>query len=500
MASFDFQITTRPNTNLQLRTNDRMRQHQSANTFAQTLKRSRVSGSLRNTRRLMLTVVASLTLAAWVMPKEADAAEQPDIIVILADDLGYGDLSSFGGPNLKTPHIDRLVADGMKFTEAYANCPVCSPTRASLLTGLYPDLAGVPGVIRTHPENSWGWLSPDATLLPEILKPVGYHTGIVGKWHLGLSAPNTPNGRGFDEFHGYLGDMMDDYYTHRRHGINYMRHNDEEIDPKGHATDLFTEWSVDFIRKAPSDKPYFLYLAYNAPHTPIQPPKDWLEKIKAREPDISDQRARLIALIEHMDDGIGRVMKGLESADRDRETLIVFTSDNGGQLNVGAFNGPLRDGKQSVYEGGLKVPMCVTWKNHIESGSATKMRVLSMDIFATVAELAGAKVPAGIDGRSFAPTLMGKEQPELRRDWFFRRREGGQRYAGKTIEAVRRGRWKLLQNSPFAPRELYDLESDPLEENNVISQQPKIANELSKALSREFQRYGSVPWQAPLDD
>jgi len=236
-----------------------------------------------------------------------------NILMILVDDLGYGDLSSYGATDLKTPHIDQLVAEGMRFDNFYANCPVCSPTRASLLSGRYPDLVGVPGVIRTHMTNNWGYLAPQAVLLPKLLEPAGYHTAIVGKWHLGLASPNTPNERGFDHFQGYLGDMMDDYYKHRRHGINYMRLDDKEIDPPGHATDLFTQWAIDYIRsRAKKNQPFFLYLAYNAPHTPIQPPIEWIERVKKREPGISDKRAKLVALIEHLDDGIGKVISALK--------------------------------------------------------------------------------------------------------------------------------------------------------------------------------------------
>ena len=163
----------------------------------------------------------------------AQGQTKPNVLVILADDLGYGDLSCYGATDLKSPNIDKLVAAGMRFDNFYANCPVCSPTRAALLTGRYPDLVGVPGVIRTHIKDNWGYLFPQAVLLPQMLKRAGYHTAIVGKWHLGLASPNLPNERGFDHFHGFLGDMMDDYYNHRRHGFNYMRLNDKEIDPRG---------------------------------------------------------------------------------------------------------------------------------------------------------------------------------------------------------------------------------------------------------------------------
>ena len=197
---------------------------------------------------------------------------KPNLLVILVDDLGYGDLASYGAPDMRTPHIDRLVAEGMRFSNAYANCPVCSPTRAALLTGRYQELVGVPGVIRTHPRSSWGRLTPEARLIPQLLKPAGYTSAIVGKWHLGLESPDRPTDRGFDLFHGFLGDMMDDYYNHRRHGINYMRRQTRQIDPKGHATDLFTQWACDLLRNVGTNNPFFLYMAYNAPHKPIQPP------------------------------------------------------------------------------------------------------------------------------------------------------------------------------------------------------------------------------------
>ena len=444
-----------------------------------------------------LTILVLLPLMACALspgPVGA-AAERLNVLVILVDDLGYGDLSSYGAKDLHTPHIDGLIGRGMRFDNFYANCPVCSPTRAALLTGRYQDMVGVPGVIRTHPENSWGYLSPQAVLLPKLFKQAAYRTAMVGKWHLGLEPPNTPDERGFDHFHGFLGDMMDDYSHHRRHNINYMRLDRETIDPEGHATDLFSQWSCDYMESQDGERPFFLYLAYNAPHTPIQPPDDWLKKVQQREPNISPKRARLVALIEHMDDGIGKVLKKLEDKGLASKTIVVFSSDNGGQLSVGANNGPLRDGKQSVYEGGLKVPTAVVWPGKIEPGSRTGFRAMTMDLFPTLLEAAGVQARHEIDGGSFLPTLLGKTQPPLRQYWFFRRREGGTRYGGKTIEAVRRGDWKLLQNSPFTPMELYNLRDDPQEQHNLIDKERKVFGELAAALRKEIQRYGQVPWQ-----
>jgi len=440
---------------------------------------------------LLLTACAVLTQTLIATP--------PNIIVIMTDDLGYGDLSSYGAKDLQSPHIDQLVKRGLKFTEFYANCPVCSPTRASFISGRYPELVGVPGVIRTHPESNWGALTQGIPTVAAQLKDAGYQTALIGKWHLGLSEPHWPNNRGFDFFHGWLGDMMDDYYKHRRHGINYMRRNTAIIDPAGHATDLFTQWSCDYVQEHAKDKaPFFLYLCFNAPHTPIQPPQSWLAKVQQREPDASVARAKLIALIEHMDDGIGKLLNTLSETGVADDTVIVFTSDNGGQLNVGANNGQLRDGKQSMYEGGLKVPTCVVWPNVIAANTTTNSRALTMDLFPTLCEIAQTYIPKTVDGISLLPTLLGKTQLTENRDFFFHRREGGTRYEGLTTNAIRRGEWKLLRNSPFSPLELYNLATDPLEQTDLATKNPKQFRELSAALRVQIQRGGAVPWQPPL--
>jgi len=414
----------------------------------------------------------------------------------MVDDLGYGDLSSYGADDLKTPHVDALVSRGMKFTEFYANCPVCSPTRASFLTGRYPELVGVPGVIRTHPHNNWGNLSDDSISIADVLKQSGYHTALIGKWHLGLTAPDRPNDRGFDHFAGYLGDMMDDYYDHRRHGINYMRLNEEEIDPKGHATELFTEWACEYIasRKQATD-PFFLFLSYNAPHTPIQPPQDWLQRVLERNPKLDPKRAKLVALIEHLDNGIGKVVECLDKHGFKDDTLLIFTSDNGGQINVGANNGPTRDGKQSMYEGGLKIPTCAVWPGRIAAGSSNSSRMITMDLFPTMAQAVNVELKHDIDGVSQLATLLGDTAPVDSRDLFFHRREGGDRYGGLTIHAMRRGDWKLLQNSPFEPLKLYNLKEDPLEEHNLARTNVRVFRELSIELRKHIQRGGHVPWQ-----
>ena len=424
---------------------------------------------------------------------------KPNILMILVDDLGYGDLACYGAKDMRTPNLDRLMARGMRFDNFYANCPVCSPTRAALLTGRFPDLVGVPGVIRTHIKDNWGCLSLHAVLVPTALKNAGYHTAIIGKWHLGLESPNKPNERGFDLFHGFLGDMMDDYYNHRRFGRNYMRRNELEIDPKGHATDLFTQWSVEYLReRSGKEKHFFLYLAYNAPHTPIQPPPEWVEKVKKREPNISEKRAKLVALIEHLDEGIGKVLAALRETGLDRNTLVVFSSDNGGQLGVGANNGPLRGGKQDMYEGGIKVPMCAVWPGHIPAGTRSERVALTMDLYPTFCEAADAKFEHEIDGRSILPTLLGTSQPAEDRILFWMRREGN-RYGGQDYYAVRYGDFKLVHNSPFESLELYNLKDDPGEERPLSNKHP-MYRKLFTALRHHISQAGAIPWQNyPVD-
>ncbi len=426
-------------------------------------------------------------------------AKQPNILVIMVDDLGYGDLSSYGSEDLQTPAIDSIVNEGVKFTNFYANCPVCSPSRASFISGRYPELVGVPGVIRTYPQDNWGYLQKDIVTIGHQLKKGGYSTALIGKWHLGLTEEHWPNNRGFDHFQGWLGDMMDDYYKHERHGINYMRNNQQRIKPAGHATDLFTQWTCDYLElQKDKDAPFFLFLSYNAPHTPIQPPQDWLEKVQQRAPNMPKARAKLVALIEHLDAGIGKVLDQLEANGQMENTLIVFTSDNGGQINVGANNGGLRDGKQSMYEGGLRVPTAFRWPGYIKPGLTTKQRALTMDLYPTLCEIAGIEIENEIDGISLAGALNGESLDNHGRDLYFHRREGNQRYQGLITNALIRGDWKLLHNSPFAPLELYNLKTDPLEKVNLAKENPAKFNELSKSLRIQVQRGGAVPWQAPI--
>lgn len=438
---------------------------------------------------LLLPWLAAATLSA--------AAEKPNLLIILTDDHGYGDVSTYQETDVRTPHIDRIAAEGMLFTAMRSNCTVCSPSRAAMLTGMNADRVGVPGVIRTHAHSSFGFFDPNVPTLADELKRAGYHTSLIGKWHLGLESPNTPNERGFDLFHGFLGDMMDDYYKHSRHGNHYMRRNRESVKPEGHATDIFTDWAIDHFKERKDAGPFFMFLSYNAPHFPIQPPNEWLEKIKQRHPDMDPARASNVAFIEHLDDNIGRVLAALDETGLAKNTVVVFAADNGGSIPHAQNNDPWRGGKQDHYDGGLRIPFMVRWPDKIKPGSRSGYPGLLFDIFPTFIELAGAKAPSGIDAVSLAPILRGEALETPERELYFVRREGNPKYLGKAYHAMIRGDWKILQNHPFQPYELYNLKDDPQEQNDLAKANPGIFNKLSLSLASQIQRGGVTPWQAP---
>lgn len=448
-------------------------------------------------------LITSLTTPAFITHSRQDrpgsAQARPNIVFILADDLGYGDLSCYGAPDLRTPHIDSLLGAGIRFTNFYANSSVCSPSRAALLTGRYPERVGVPGVIRDEVHDSWGYLSPTATLLPTYLKRAGYQTALIGKWHLGLESPNLPNGRGFDEFYGLLEGMMDDYTTKLRHGQNFLRHNRQPVSPPGHATDVFTNEAIRYLNSRRKQRPFFLYLPYTAPHDPLQSPVEYLTRVRSRQPGIDTTRAKLVALIEHLDANVGRVLATLKANGQRTNTLIIFTSDNGGWGPGKANNGTYRGVKGQFYEGGIRIAAGAAWPGRIAPGRVVDAKLQLMDWFPTLLELAGVRPPSGIDGRLFSSLLTNPNAvPDsilTNRPLFFVRREGQDTYKGLQIHAVQQGGWKLLQPTPFAPYELYKLTTDPRETENLVNTEKKKRDELVKLLMEHIRLGGSVPWQ-----
>jgi len=401
--------------------------------------------------------------------------KKPNILIILADDLGWGDLSCYGAKDIMTPKIDNLFSQGLKFDRFYSTSSVCSPARASLMSGLYSRNAGMSGMIRTKSNETWGKLREDISLLPEILRDNGYYTMLVGKWNLGLSGKDLPNARGFDDFYGFLGDMMEDYYTHLRYHTNYMRVNDKEIKVAGHATDVFTEWACHLIEVAKGKKkPFFMYLAYNAPHDPLQSRPDYLERIQQREANISPTRAKYAGLVEHLDDSVGKVIDKLKKENLFDDTIIVFLSDNGGSLSSEANNGHFRDGKATMYDGGLAVSMGITYPNKIPANTQTDFEAMTCDIMPTLLDIVGVNIPENLDGVSFKELLLdGKQLPiqKLRR---FCRLDND-----RWREAIRLGEFKLVLDNSLNPPELYNTHSDPSESTNLANEEKDIFNNMS---------------------
>ncbi len=439
----------------------------------------------------------SLLMLIPVIKSYSQITDQPNIIFILVDDLGFRDLSCQGASDIHTPHLDKLMAEGIKFNNFYANSTVCSPTRASLMTGRYPDMAGVPGVIRHYPDGNFGYLSEEATLLPELLKKAGYETALIGKWHLGVESPNLPNDRGFDLFKGHLAGMMNDYYTHLYHGEIFLRNNQQSINPEGHATELFTDWALEYLEdKSINSNPFFLYLAYTAPHDPIQPPDWWLDRVLKRETGIDTARAGIVALIEHLDNNIGEVLHRVKNRGLEKNTVIIFASDNGGSLRFSANNGPLRGGKQDLYEGGIKVPACMKWPGRIFPGKITNELILMMDFYPTLAEIARAEYEHKVDGIDIWPVIADIQKKISDRPVFWMRREGWD-YGGQIYYAIRFRQYKLVQNTPFEDYQLFDLENDP-GERYPLAQKHEMYERLKALLRQHIQEAGAIPWQKPL--
>jgi len=431
---------------------------------------------------LLLAPLATLHAAETSKP---NTPRQANILLIVADDLGFADLSCCGAKQVQTPNLDKLFAQGMRFTRFYSSSSLCSPSRAAMMTGRYPDLVAPPG---NSPAGDTKRLIASAVTLPNVLKKVGYRTALIGKWHLGESTPNLPTENGFDEFRGFTGPMLKDYFTHaqQKGTAKGLWHNATPLAVEGHATDIFTGWAVDYIRNsAGTDAPFFLYLPYNAPHSPHQAPADWLARVRTRLPNLKEAQAQFIAQIEHLDDSIGKVLAALKATGEDKRTLVVFTSDNGGRPGLTQPHG-LRGGKNDLYEGGIRVPCCAVWPGRIAPGSQNDRVVLGMDLYPTICEAAGASYDSTINGRSFL-------QPEEERTllWTVTAGKTAGSDAGKPLYACRRGDWKLVQPTPSKPMELFNLRDDPAEKKPLPSPHPefiRLQQELNNHLARVSSR------------
>jgi len=434
----------------------------------------------RNVRRVSLAT--ALTLASLIIAGAAPAADRkPNVLFIVADDLGWKDVG-FHGSDIKTPNLDQLAENGVRLEQFYAQ-PMCTPTRAALMTGRYPLRYGLQTAV--IPAGSTYGLATDEWLLPQALKEAGYTTAIIGKWHLGHSDKKYwPRQRGFDYQYGPLiGEI--DYFTHQAGGVVDWYRNNKQINEKGYSTTLLGNEAVKFINQHNPATPLYLYLAFNAAHTPYQAPQAYLNTYK----DIADPARRAYAgSITAMDDQIGRVLDALARKKMRENTLIVFMSDNGGtrnamftgaiadvsKLNIPCDNGPYREGKGMLYEGGTRVVALANWPGHIKAGSTVNEMIHAVDWYPTLLGLAGA--PSGkakpLDGMDVWLTIS-EGKPSPRTEIVY------------NIEpfraAVREGDWKLVWRTTLPSSvELYNIPQDPSEKNNVADQHPDMVAALQK--------------------
>ena len=391
--------------------------------------------------------------------------KRPNIIVIISDDMGYADISCHGCQDIATPNIDSIAQNGILFTNGYVSCPVCSPTRAGLVTGRYQQRFG-------HEFNTGhiNGLPVTEVTIADVLKAAGYTTGAVGKWHLGIPPQFHPLKRGYDEFFGFLGGGHS-YIDPGLGSFDPIMRGTEPVDEKEYLTDAFSREAVAFIERH-HDEAFFLYLAYNAVHTPMQAP----ERYQNSFGHIADPKRRIYAgMLTAMDEGIGAVLSKLRELGIEEDTLLFFVNDNGGAAANSSCNEPLRMCKGTVWEGGIRVPFMVQWPRQLRGGVTYEHPVIALDILPTTAAAAGGNVPRDrkIDGVNLIPYLTGKNKTPPHETLFWR---SGERYA------VRKGNWKLVKMGTKTA--LFDLSSDIGESRDLSAELPGVVKEMEETFAR----------------
>lgn len=452
----------------------------------------------------LIVLCAAATISA--APRVPSLPRQPNIIFILADDLGYGDLGCYGQTKIKTPHLDQMAREGLRFTQCYAGSTVCAPSRSSLMTGQHTGHTRVRGNDR-YP------LKPEDVTVAEVLRDAGYRTALVGKWGLGEPATTgAPTQQGFDEFFGY---------TDQRHAHNYyptfLWRNDQKVslpnivpnedkDGAGVASravayshDLFTEEALAFLERN-QERPFFLYLAYTLPHANNEAKAKGME-VPSSEPYAQTSwpipEKNKAAMITRLDRDVGRIFDHLGRLGLDRRTIVFFSSDNGphkeGGINPGFFqsSGPLRGIKRDLYEGGIRVPMIVRWAGTIPPGRVSDRVWAFWDFLPTAAALGKAATPTPIDGISMVPTLLGKPQLRRHKALYWEFHEGGSK------QALRMGDWKAVRLTPDGPLELYNLRNDPGETRNLARSEPRVARRAESLLATARTESEKWPLKAP---
>jgi len=471
--------------------------------------------------RVPLGLFSCLALVSCTAESRTDGP--PNIVYILADDLGYGDLSCYGQKKFSTPNIDRLAAEGMLFTQHYAGCTVSAPSRSSLMTGLHTGHTPVRGNKEWIPEGQWP-LPDSSVTVAEILKSRGYVTGAFGKWGLGfIGTEGDPNNQGFDDFFGYnCQRLAHNYYPY------YLWHNQEKIvlpENAGtgtgtYAPDIIQEKALEFIENN-RDKPFFLFYPNVIPHAELFAPEEYMNMFRGKFlPEKSyigldsgprfrlgpygsqpESHAAFAAMVTRLDDYVGEISAKLKELGLEKNTIVMFTSDNGPHLEGGAdpdyfdSNGPLKGYKRDLYEGGIRTPLLVKWPGKVQPGSGTDHISAFWDVLPTMAEIAGAEITVATDGISFLPTLLGKDQKQHQYLYWEFHEQGGK-------AALRMGEWKAVKRDieklPHGETELYDLQADIGETNNVAALYPDIVRKIDSLLIRARIRSQTFPFSCEV--
>ena len=451
-------------------------------------------------REVLAAAIAAFALISASAPNATGQTRPPNIVIIVADDMGYGDIGIHGSRDIPTPNIDALAAGGTRFTNAYVSGPYCSPTRAGLMTGKYPQRFGHEFNLGVGPADSANGLPVSERTMADRLKAVGYRTALFGKWHLGSSERFHPMSRGFDEFFGFLGGQHS-YLEPMADGPNPLLDGRKPVQETPYLTDALADRAVDFIRRNES-RPFFLYLAFNAVHTPMHA----TDKYLARFGNIADeQRRTYAAMLSAMDDGIGKTMAALRAANLEGNTLIFFFSDNGGPTMPGTTingsrNTPLRGSKRQTWEGGIRVPFIIRWKGHLPEGKTDARPIIQLDVLPTVMMAAGVTPQRDwqLDGVNLLPFLTGSATGSPHETLYWR--------LGDNM-AIRMGDWKLVKThegalggdpgvlSDLSGAELVNLADDISESRNLAASNPAKVRELSEAWQRWNRQLAKPLWR-----
>ena len=437
-------------------------------------------------RRVLLVALLIGCVATTLAHAQANRQARPNVVLIISDDMGWADLSSYGATDIRTPNLDRLAREGLRLTDFYANGVTCSPTRAGLMSGRYQQRYGIEVPLPNAARAGDRGLPATGRTLPRLMKNNGYATGLIGKWHLGYSDDKSPNAHGFDYFFG-LKSGYHDYYTHDDgEGAPDLWENGKRIEQSGYTTDLVAEHAARFIDEH-KNGPFFLDVAFTAPHWPYQVPgkpsvaPDHGRHVMPQDATTST-RSDYVAMVEHLDKEIGELLAVIERAGIVDNTIVIFTNDNGGEWL--SSSAPLFGRKWTVFEGGIRVPAIVRWPKHIPAGSVSGQAGITMDLTASILSVTGAKVPpdSKLEGIDLFPIWEGRA-PELERTFFWRSGTGAAKQT-----AVRRGDWKLIVDGTHTY--VFNLRTDLSERNDLARWRQDVAQQLYPLLTS---------WEASVD-